>query len=402
MKNLSILLFVFISVSGCQSDKNISKLDVPALLDRSLKLQYSNEWPEVKNHYADLKYKLVKDNENIEALIHLSQLFINEARITGAHGHYYNAALKMTAWALSCKTISRDQRFLCLSNKASIQLSLHDFRNAYNTAREAVSLNPYNASVYGALVDACVELGQYAEAVQYADKMVSIRPDIRSYSRVSYLREIHGMPDEAIAALKLAVEAGSPGSEEKSWAALQLAKLDHRYGRTEEAKVILKDILAERENYPFAKEALAEINIEEKNYVEAEKELKEACDIIPEVSFYIALARLYKMQGRDSDMNDNISTVIQMLQDDTDQGHNMSLEYSEVFLSYFNDPERALVYLQNDLQMRPDNIDINRMLAKIYAAKKDKLNVENCLKKAKMTNSKHPELSEIGKLLSSL
>lgn len=147
---------------------------------------------------------------------------------------------------------------------------------------------------------------------------------------------------------------------------------------------------------------MAEINIEEKNYVEAEKELKEACDIIPEVSFYIALARLYKMQGRDSDMNDNISTVIQMLQDDTDQGHNMSLEYSEVFLSYFNDPERALVYLQNDLQMRPDNIDINRMLAKIYAAKKDKLNVENCLKKAKMTNSKHPELSEIGKLLSSL
>ncbi len=43
------------------------------------------------------------------------------------------------------------------------------------------------------------------------NRMVSIRPDIRSYSRISYLREIHGDIPGAIEAMELAVEAGAPG-----------------------------------------------------------------------------------------------------------------------------------------------------------------------------------------------
>lgn len=53
---------------------------------------------------------------------------------------------------------------------------------------------------------------------------MSIRPDLRSYSRISYLREIYGDLDGAIEAMKLAVTAGYPGYEQTAWARLTLGK----------------------------------------------------------------------------------------------------------------------------------------------------------------------------------
>ena len=54
--------------------------------------------------------------------------------------------------------------------------------------------------------------------------MVDLRPDLASYSRVSYLRELHGDVDGAAAALESAAQlAGSPS--EAAFAAYQLGEL---------------------------------------------------------------------------------------------------------------------------------------------------------------------------------
>ncbi len=397
MKNFYFLFIAILVVSACNNNKSKTTdlFEVPALLDRSEKLQYFNEWSDTRNKYADLKHKLNKDPHSIDALIQLTNIFITEARITGEHGHYYNAALKTIEHALEQKKLTDNQKFLALSAKASVELSLHSFKNALETAKEAVSINPYNAQIYGALVDAYVELGEYDKAIETADKMVSIRPDLRSYSRISYLREIYGMPDEAIDAMKMAVEAGSPGSEEKSWAALQLAQLCLRYNKVNEAESILKQLLSERPDYPFAKAALADVYIKQSKPMDAERELKEAGSIIPEVAFTVQLAELYKKEGREDEMKTSLKQVLAMLEDDMKHGHNMSLEYAKIYLEFFNDADGALKYIQQDRDMRPDNIDINRMLAKIYLLKKDKTQAEAYLLKAERTNSKHPELKEL-------
>ncbi len=399
MKNLYLLLIAFLFLVACRNnvENATNAVEIPELLDRSEKLQYFNEWSETRNRYADLKHKLNKDPQSIDALIQIANVFIAEARITGEHGHYYNAALTTITRALNQQKISKDQIFLALSAKASVELSLHSFKTGLETATQAMQLNPYNAQIYGVLVDAYVELGEYAKAVETADKMVSLRPDLRSYSRVSYLREIYGMPGEAIAAMKMAVEAGSPGSEEKSWAALQLAELCLRYDMVKEAESILNQLLTERPDYPFAKAALADVYIAQSKNAEAEKELKEACAIIPEVGFYVQLAELYKNTGRENEMKTTMKEVLNMLEDDMKHGHNMSLEYAQIYLDFFNDADGALKYLQQDREMRPENIDINRMLAKIYIIKKDKANAEAFLLKAAKTNSKHPELKELEK-----
>ena len=71
-------------------------------------------------------------------------------------------------------------------------MSQHRFNDALITGKEALALNDFNSGIYGVLVDANVEIGNYKEAVKMADRMMEIRPDLRSYSRASYLREIYG------------------------------------------------------------------------------------------------------------------------------------------------------------------------------------------------------------------
>ena len=82
--------------------------------------------------------------------------------------------------------------------------------------------------------------------------MISIRPDIRSYSRVSYLREIHGDYPGAIEAMKLAVDAGLPGDEATEWARVHLGHLYEITGDLKNAEMHYLIALQKRPGYAYA------------------------------------------------------------------------------------------------------------------------------------------------------
>lgn len=90
-------------------------------------------------------------------------------------------------------------------------MSQHRFEECKQLMEGVALENSYNAYVFGLLTDAHLELGNYSEAILMADKMVGLRPDLRSYSRISYLRELHGDVPGAIEAIQLAITAGYPG-----------------------------------------------------------------------------------------------------------------------------------------------------------------------------------------------
>jgi tetratricopeptide (TPR) repeat protein len=96
--------------------------------------------------------------------------------------------------------------------------------------------------------------------------MISIRPDIRSYSRISYLREIHGDPEGAIEAMKLAVDAGQPGAEGTEWARVQLGKLYEQTGELKYAEMNYAISLQNRPNYPYALAGLARLAVAAKDF----------------------------------------------------------------------------------------------------------------------------------------
>ncbi|MEQ8703198.1 MAG: tetratricopeptide repeat protein [Phaeodactylibacter sp.] len=376
-----------------------SKAAVPELLDRSEPLRNGKEWETVQNQYVGLRMA-IQNEEAAEARIKMAHLFINEARITGEHGHYYPAALAILS-EIPADHPDQDIRFRKLATRASVELSLHDFAQALETAEAAVQLNPYNAQIYGALVDANVELGNYEEAVVMADKMVSIRPDMRSYARVAYLREIHGQVDGAFEAMQLAVDAGFPGYEATAWARLTLAEMYERYGKTAAARQTYQQILAERPGYPFAIAALANLEAEAGNYEEAEQMLKTACTAIPEFGFYEKLAGIYKATGREAAFQQTMDELWVMLKEDTDSGHDMSLEYANLYSDLAENHNKALTYALGEYEKRPANIDVNRVLAKIYSRIGETEKASLHLEKAKATKAQYPELNTIAQQLAS-
>ena len=156
-----------------------------------------------------LKLAIAENPDDKKSMLGLASLYIQELRITGDHMYYDMAALQQINNVLSIDP----ENFEALTYKTLVYLSQHHFAEGLELAEKAHSINPYNAFIYGLLVDGNVEMGNYKKAVENSDSMVSIRPDIRSYSRISYLREIHGDYPGAIEAMKLAVGAGMPGDE---------------------------------------------------------------------------------------------------------------------------------------------------------------------------------------------
>ena len=110
----------------------------------------------------------------------------------------------------------------------ALELARHDFTAALEHGRTAAAMDPYDAEAYGVQGDALVELGRYDEAFDTFQTMVDTRPDISSYARVSYARELLGDTPGALEAMRAAfAAAGTPA--DAAWAAYQLGELE--FGR---------------------------------------------------------------------------------------------------------------------------------------------------------------------------
>lgn len=411
MKNIStILSLAFIMVvigtmmllQSCSqpaenkpTQKNTAQIEVPALLRKNSRIGNPIEQQSILTTYNDLKSTIRKNQGDLKSRLMLVQVFMQEARLTGEHGYYYPAALKMIDGVLAEKTKNRDFHFLALSLKATVLLSLHQFGEALSVGQQALKLNDHNAYIYGVLVDANVELGNYQEAVKMSDKMVSIRPDLRSYSRISYLREIHGDVEGAIEAMKMAISAGYPSYEETAWCRLTLGKIHETYGDMDNAEMQYTLALEHRPDYPFAIAALADLDMKKGNYEEAENKLKKACELIPEVSFYEQLIKLYKETGREEQAEKTLKEVFDMLADDEKHGHMMNMEYAQIHLHITHDYDKALEYALQEYEARPDNIDVNKLLAAIYLQQENYDKAEEQVAKALVTNSSDPEFLSI-------
>ena len=367
------------------------------LLERPKAIQHGIEWRQVQESWSKYKVRLASNDADPKAKLALAELCVKEARVTGEHGYYYPMALKLTDEVVLDADAAKELQFYALTLKAGVQLSLHEFAAARETGLQAQELNPHNAQICGVLTDAFVELGEYDKAIAMADRMVAIRPDLRSYSRVAYLREIFGQVDGAIEALEMAITAGYPGDEETTWAMLTLADLSLEYGSPEKAASLYRQILLDRPNYPFAVAGLAKVQWKQGNYAEAEAGFEQAIKIIPEVGFYIDLATMKK--ELDQPYSYLIGDILQMLKEDTDAGHIMNMEYADIYYDLLEKPKEALEYLKIEHNIRPNNIDVNLRLAKVYHGLDSSAEARLHLEAALITDSKDPSIKEITKAI---
>jgi tetratricopeptide (TPR) repeat protein len=382
--------------SSCRSKASNSdsyvlpkELAVPALLERKGALAKAAEWQKTKEKVAELSQKIAQNTSDTKSRLQLAVIYMSEARITGEHPYYYPAILSILDGVLSLDP----KNFEALVYKSSVKLSQHRFKEARQVAEQALAINPDNAYIYGVLVDANIELGNYEEAVKMSDKMQSIKPSLESYSRASYLREIYGDYPGAIEAMKMAVQAGVPGSEPWCWSKKTLAQLYEKRSRWKEAGQEYQDILATRPSYAFALEGMAKVEKAAKNYSRALELLQEAAAIMPEYSFNEEMAHIYILQGDDQKAADEYKKVLVMMKEDETSGHLVSLEMCRIYTitgQYGLAVEQAL----KEYTERPANIDVNHALAWAYYKNNEIEKALFHINAALGTGSKDPQLLE--------
>jgi tetratricopeptide (TPR) repeat protein len=121
--------------------------------------------------------------------------------------------------------------FTATSGLGSLALARHDFRGALELGERARRINPDIARNYGVIADAQIELGRYGDAERTLQHWVNIDPDLSSYARVSYFRELHGDLPGAVAAMRLAISAGGGSAESTASVQALLGDLELARGR---------------------------------------------------------------------------------------------------------------------------------------------------------------------------
>ena len=363
-------------------------LQIPDLLERKGELATAAEWKKTQDKTAELKAKLAVNPEDLKTRLQLATIFITEQRITGEHHYYYPAIEKILNGVLSIDA----KNFEATVYKASLRMSQHQFADAKKIAEEAKNINPNNAYVYGILVDANVELGNYEEAIAMSDKMQALKPSLEAYSRASYLREIYGDYPGAIAAMKLAVQAGLPGSEPQCWSRNVLGDLYLNTGKPAEAKSTFEENLYMRPSYAPSMAGLAKVETKMKNYTRAIALLDSANAIMPQSSFQEQKADVYAAMGDTKKAMDKYAEVQkQLIKDASTPGHSVSLELSRSFIKT-NQWDSAKKYAMMEYTIRPKNIDVNNELAWIAYSQNEYGKAKTYLQTALSTNSKNPEL----------
>ncbi len=390
-----IASFLFVVVTGfmmlkAKKTKSDHEKLFSNLIPRTTASQQATEWKLVQARADALAKKIDENPSDIKSLLALTALYVNEGRVTGNLTYYNEAALK-TAEAV----LKQDAgHFEALIFRSMILLSQHRFEEGLVVARQVQQKYPYNAFVYGLMVDANVELGNYPAALEAADKMISIRPDLRSYSRIAYLREIHGDIPGATDAMKMAVDAGAPGDESTEWCRIQMAKLYEQLGKIKEAAMQYTIAVENRPGYAYAVAGLARIAVAKKEYEKALALYQQAAALLPDHTFKEGMAEVYTLAGQPAKAAAIAKEILQQmkkLSGNRNKGQNEDHEMAHAWMGV-NDYAKALEYALAEYKRRPANIEVNETVAIVYYRQQNYAKALPYIDSALKTNCKNPQL----------
>lgn len=355
------------------ANTNKTTAQIPALHERKVQFGSDDETNRIRTIYDNCNIALRNNPEDYKSYLTLATVFISEGRITGDIGYYNEAAMQVLEHVINAHQPNKEYEFEAYNYEAVVLLSMHQFEQAADITDKAMAISARNSGLLGAVVDANVELGNYDKAVKMCDSMIMLKPDIRSYSRVSYIRQIYGDNRGAIEAMQYAVDAGVPGEENTEWARVTLGDLYANIGALDTAEVYYKQALLRRPGYVYAEMGLARVEKVRKNYDAAITHCENAIRTISESAFISAMGDIYLLKGDEKKSGEVYDDVLRLLeQSEKEQNksesrikHNGARELATANMKAGKLNE-ALQYAQTDLSMRPDNIDANELIAWIY------------------------------------
>ena len=198
---------------------------------------------------------------------------------------------------------------LVVTGLGSLALTQHEFRRALRLGREARRLAPYSARPLGIVGDALLQLGRYDEAFAAFERMNALKPNLASYARIAYARELLGDIDGAVSAMRLAVDAASAQREPAAWARVEVAKLELGRGRLDAAERELRAAVGLLPGYVFAEEQLARVEAARGRIVPAVTRARRAAESVPLPQLVALHGELLLRAGRPAQARRELATV---------------------------------------------------------------------------------------------
>jgi tetratricopeptide (TPR) repeat protein len=229
--------------------------------------------------------------DNADGYTLLGGAYLQKARETGDPS-FYGRAETALAKSLSLDPANSDT----LVQLGVLALARHQFGDALAYGRRAHDVNPYESAALGVIGDAQVELGRYDEARETFQAMLDLRPDLASYARVSYMRELHGDIAGAIEAMRRAV-IGATGSEAHAWTQVQLGHLYFLSGDLAAAQKEYERTLFQRPDYLHARAGIARVKAAQGDYTGAAAIYEAITRSVPLPEYVIALADVQRAAG---------------------------------------------------------------------------------------------------------
>lgn len=223
----------------------------------------------------------------------LGAAYLQKVRESGDPAYYTKAD------AVLHEALSRQpQDAETLTTLGVLALARHQFKDGLNYGQQALAINPYSPRALGVIFDGQTELGQYDAAVQTIQKMVDTRPDMSSYARVSYARELHGDVPGALQAMRLAAQAGSGQAENNAWTLTQVGNLLWQHGDASGAQTAYQAALQAMPSNIPAQAGLAKVQAANGDLTGAIARYQTIVSIMPLSEYVIGLGDSYLAGGQ--------------------------------------------------------------------------------------------------------
>jgi tetratricopeptide (TPR) repeat protein len=243
-----------------------------------------------------------------------------------------------------------------LKVRASLELGKHEYTQALETATKLNKQAPDDVMVYGFLVDAHIELGNYKEAVAAAQWMLDLRAgNIPGLTRAGILRELHGNLNGALELLRTAYDS-TPVAETEDRAALatRMSHLSFVLGDLSKAESYASQVVELFPDYPAALTALAQVRIAQKRYDEAVKLLRQSYARAPRAQNLYALAEAMELARQTDESAKAFAEFERKSVAESVLADNSNHELVAYFVNHAHQPSKALEVAERELERRHD------------------------------------------------
>lgn len=355
MKYLSLLL---LAATAFAQSSNADRI-LGALSERSLAEHVSGMSTDERISMYSLMAKTKPGELHYQVL--LAGAYIQKTRETTDYS-YLDRAAGILDNVISADNTHYEARRLLIET----QLERHMFAKAAESSRRLIKMDGADPWNWGTLGDALTEMGEYNDAADAYQKMVTLRPDLASYNRAAHFHFLFNDVPGAIAIMKKAIESGSSSPENVAWCLVDLGNIYFKTGQFKEAADSFVNAQRTFRGYHSAYAGMAKTMAATGDVKGAIENYKRAQEITPLPDYASALYDLYKQSGqpplaqKQMDLLDAIDRVSR----GTGETANRNLVFA--FADHDIKLDRALSLAKGELEFRRDIYSYDALAWALY------------------------------------